>query len=123
MAQDSSHPVLPPLSQPWLFNPATCCLCVCGQQGWLFTSWICSLQKSISQVFGASVLQRNLELHFGTVDLGAAPVRGFLLWAVQQMKMPQTICLEPSKGDWKGQDMFSGSVCQLAELGLSWQSE
>lgn len=102
-------------------QPRAACACVGSRAGSLPTGF--APCKSISQVFGASVLQRNLELRFGTVDLGAAPVRGFLLWAVQQMKMPQTISSEPSKGDWRGQDMFSGSVCQLAELGLSWQSE
>lgn len=79
--------------------------------------WICSLQEHQPNPWGISIAEES-EALFGTVVLGAAPVKGFLLWAVQQMNVSKTVSLEPSKGDWRGQDMFSGSICQLAELGV-----
>lgn len=47
-----------------------------------------------------------------------------MLWAEQQMNMSKTISLEPSKGEWRGQDLFSGSLfASWQSWGLSWQGE
>lgn len=100
MAQDSPSQSCPPA-------PATCCQCVCEHPA--LCSWICSLQEHRPNTWGFSIAEVSGAL-FGTVVLEAAPVRGFLLWAVQQMNMPKTVSLQPARGEWRGQDVFSSSL-------------
>lgn len=79
-------------------HPCPCCpspcQCVCEHQ-----SWLCPLDLLLA---GASAKPLGLQYCralFGTVVLGAAPGRGCLLWAVQQMDVSKTISLEPSRRD------------------------
>lgn len=97
--------------------------CVWEHQRWLSPSWICSLQEHQPSIWSFTIAEVSGAV-FGAVVLGAAPVRGFLLWAVQQMNVSKPIRLEPSKGDGRGQDMFSGSLfASWLSWGLSWQGE